>query len=159
KREGDGATPMGRWGMRGVLYRPDRVRRPRTGLAAQHLGRGWGWCDAPEDRNYNRRIALPYPATAEALWRADSIHHLIAVLGSNDQPRVKGRGSAIFLHLARTGSPPTAGCIALERAHLLRVLARFCARTRLCVGLVHKKARPEPKLRAPASTYRGSGVL
>ncbi|RMF01033.1 MAG: L,D-transpeptidase catalytic domain protein, partial [Alphaproteobacteria bacterium] len=32
KREGDGATPAGCWLLRRVLYRPDRVARPRTRL-------------------------------------------------------------------------------------------------------------------------------
>ena len=31
-REGDGATPVGAFALRRLLYRPDRLIRPRTGL-------------------------------------------------------------------------------------------------------------------------------
>src|SRR5690348_13806241 len=65
KREGDGATPVGAFAMRRLLYRPDRERRPATALPSAALARGDGWCDAPDDRSYNRPVHLPYPASAE----------------------------------------------------------------------------------------------
>jgi L,D-peptidoglycan transpeptidase YkuD (ErfK/YbiS/YcfS/YnhG family) len=125
KREGDGATPIGRWRLREVLYRPDRVRRPRTALPVRPIGTRDGWCDAAADRNYNRPVRHPYPASAERLWRQDEIYDVVVVLGHNDRPRMRGRGSAIFMHVARPGYAPTQGCIALARAHLLRLLERL----------------------------------
>jgi len=125
KREGDGATPIGRWTMREVLYRPDRVRRPRTGLPTKPIRTDDGWCDAPADRNYNRPVRLPYRASAERLWRHDALYDVVVVLGYNDRPRSRGRGSAIFMHVASPGYAPTQGCIALERSHLLRLLERL----------------------------------
>ena len=124
KREGDGATPMGLWKVRAVLYRPDRVRRPRTALSVGTIRPRDGWCDVPADRNYNRPVHLPYPTSAERLWRSDGLYDLVVVLGYNDCPRVRGRGSAIFMHVAKPGYAPTEGCIALARAHLLRFLGR-----------------------------------
>ncbi len=124
KREGDGATPVGRFVLRQVLYRSDRLGRPRTGLAIAALQANDGWCDDPDDRNYNRFVRHPYRASAERLWRADHLYDLIVVLGYNETPRVKGRGSAIFMHVAGPGFKPTAGCIALTRPHLLRLIAR-----------------------------------
>jgi L,D-peptidoglycan transpeptidase YkuD (ErfK/YbiS/YcfS/YnhG family) len=123
KREGDGATPRGFWPVVEVLYRPDRVRRPRTALPVRPLRPSDGWCDAPFDRNYNRKVNLPYPASCERLWRKDGLYDAIVVLGYNVTPRVSGRGSAIFMHVARCGLAPTEGCIALKREHLLRLLA------------------------------------
>jgi L,D-peptidoglycan transpeptidase YkuD (ErfK/YbiS/YcfS/YnhG family) len=82
-----------------------------------------GWCDAVGDRNYNRRVRHPYPASAERLWRQDALYDVIVVLDHNRQPRVQGAGSAIFMHLARPGYRPTEGCVALARRHLLLVLA------------------------------------
>src|SRR5262249_55642560 len=140
KREGDGATPIGVFSVRGVLYRPDCARRPRTGLPVARLRGGLGWCDAPEDRNYNRPVVLPYPARTERLWRADRVYDLIAVLGYNDRPRVKGRGSAIFLHLAQSGHPPTAGCIALDRTPLLRLLRTLVRGAKLSIGVGQQKS-------------------
>lgn len=134
KREGDGATPAGRFPLRRVLYRSDRRAAPRTVLAARPLAPDDGWCDDPADARYNRPVRLPYPASAEALWRDDHIYDLVVVLGYNDDPVVAGRGSAVFLHLARPGFAPTAGCVALAEADLERVLAECDASTRLCVA-------------------------
>ena len=139
KREGDGATPVGRFLLRKVLYRPDRVPHPRTRLPVVRLGKDAGWCDAPEDRNYNRPVRLPYAARAERLWRADRLYDVLVVLDYNERPRVRHRGSAIFLHVAHTDLAPTDGCIALARAHLLRVLAHLKRGARLCVPA---QARP-----------------
>jgi L,D-peptidoglycan transpeptidase YkuD (ErfK/YbiS/YcfS/YnhG family) len=126
KREGDGATPVGRFALREVFYRSDRLVRPRTRLPIAALGRRDGWCDDPADRNYNRRVRHPYPTSAEHLWRHDRLYDVIVVLGYNETPRVKGRGSAIFMHVAGTRMKPTEGCIALSRNHLLRLIE--CAR-------------------------------
>jgi L,D-peptidoglycan transpeptidase YkuD (ErfK/YbiS/YcfS/YnhG family) len=123
KREGDGATPMGFWRTIRIFYRPDRLRRPRTALPVTPLRERDGWCDAALDRNYNRKVMLPYPASHERFWREDGLYDVIVVLDYNYARRVKGRGSAIFMHVARRGFAPTEGCIALKREHLLRLLA------------------------------------
>ena len=118
KREGDGASPIGCWPLREAFYRPDRMTRPRTGLPLRALKPNDGWCDDPRDRNYNRPIEHPYPRSAEHLIRSDGLYDLIVVLGYNDAPRIKSRGSAIFLHCAHDGNTPTQGCIAVSRRDL-----------------------------------------
>ena len=123
KREGDGATPLGRWPMRRVLYRADRGPAPRTGLPSQPLAPNDGWCDAPDDAAYNRPVRLPCPASAERMWRDDALYDLVVVLGHNDDPPVGGLGSAIFLHLAAPDYAPTEGCVALARDNLEAALA------------------------------------
>ena len=123
KREGDGATPVGSFAMRQLLFRPDREKRPVTALPIAAISQGDGWCDAPADRAYNRPVHLPYPASAEHLWRGDHLYDLLVVLGYNDDPVVPGQGSAIFLHLARPDFGPTEGCVALGRNDLLTVIA------------------------------------
>ncbi|CAA2143304.1 L,D-transpeptidase [Hyphomicrobium sp. ghe19] len=122
KREGDGATPTGRFAVRYALYRPD-VRRPRTALDVYPIHPNDGWCDSPLDRNYNRPVKLPYPASAERLWRSDRLYDVVLVLGYNDAPRLRNRGSAIFVHIARGDLKPTEGCIALRRTDLRRLLS------------------------------------
>jgi L,D-peptidoglycan transpeptidase YkuD (ErfK/YbiS/YcfS/YnhG family) len=134
KREGDGATPLGRWCVREVLCRADRMIRPRTALALRTIRPDDGWCDAPADRNYNRKVRHPYSASAERLWRRDGLYDLIVVLGYNDRPRGRGRGSAIFMHVAREGLAPTEGCIALRREHLVRVLERLTPGATISIG-------------------------
>ena len=123
KREGDGATPAGSWPIRRLLYRADRRRLPKTALAAVAIGPRDGWCDDPADPAYNLPVALPYPASAERLWREDALYDLVAPLGYNDEPVRPGLGSAIFLHLARPDFTPTEGCVALAPADLEAVLA------------------------------------
>ena len=123
KREGDGATPAGLLPLRRVLYRADRVAIPRAALPREPVGPADGWCDDPGHADYNRMVALPHPARCEALWRDDSVYDLIGVLGWNDAPVLRGRGSAIFLHVARPDFAPTDGCVALAEADLRAVLA------------------------------------
>jgi L,D-peptidoglycan transpeptidase YkuD (ErfK/YbiS/YcfS/YnhG family) len=123
KREGDGATPLGAWPLRRVLYRPDRRAPPATGLPVTALAPDDGWCDAVGDPAYNQAVKLPYPASAETLWRDDAVYDLIVVLGYNDQPVADGAGSAIFLHLARPDFSPTQGCVALASEDLEALLA------------------------------------
>jgi len=125
KREGDGGTPLGRFPIRLVLYRADRTSRPRVPLPVHAIRETDGWCDDPEDRNYNRLVRLPSPRSAEGLKRDDHLYDLILVLGYNDRPRIKGKGSAIFVHLARPCYAPTEGCIAFSRRDLLAVLAEI----------------------------------
>jgi L,D-peptidoglycan transpeptidase YkuD (ErfK/YbiS/YcfS/YnhG family) len=133
KKEGDGATPAGSWPIRYVLYRPDRVRVPRMKFDVRELKPNDGWCDAPADANYNRPVQLPYAASAETLWRRDGIYDVIAVLGYNDDPIVPGRGSAIFLHIARPTYSPTVGCVALARENLLAFLSKATLATRVVI--------------------------
>jgi L,D-peptidoglycan transpeptidase YkuD (ErfK/YbiS/YcfS/YnhG family) len=141
KREGDGATPVGLWRMGEVLYRPDRVRRPRTHLPVRAIRPQDGWCDVSADRNYNRPVRHPYAANAERLWRSDELYDVLIVLGYNDRPRVRGRGSAIFMHVAKPGYAPTEGCIALARGHLLRLLAQLGPGAAVAVPVTRKNAR------------------
>lgn len=134
KREGDGATPLGRFALDRVFYRADHVRRPRTGLGLSPLRERDGWCDAPGDRNYNRLVRHPYPASAECMWREDGLYDLVVVLSYNERPRIKGRGSAIFMHVARAGFRPTEGCIALRRDDLVKLLALVRRGSRVRIG-------------------------
>lgn len=128
KREGDGGTPCGRFPLREVLWRPDRGEAPATGLALSEIRPDDGWCDDPADAQYNRRVRLPHAGRCETLWREDGLYDLVAVIGWNDDPPVAGRGSAIFLHLAREGGDglqPTEGCVALRGEDLREVLRRL----------------------------------
>jgi L,D-peptidoglycan transpeptidase YkuD (ErfK/YbiS/YcfS/YnhG family) len=123
KEEGDGATPAGLLALRRILYRADRVPPPRCAMPIEPISATDSWCDDPGHRDYNRLVTLPHDARHEELWRRDEIYDVIAVLGWNDAPVVKGRGSAIFLHVARSDYAPTEGCVALALTDLTRLLA------------------------------------
>ena len=123
KHEGDGGTPTGLLPLREVFYRADRQPAPKCAVPVRKLAPYDGWCDDAAHPAYNRLVQLPINASAEALWRDDAIYDIIGVLGWNDDPVVPGRGSAIFLHLARPDFSPTEGCIALARDDLRHVLS------------------------------------
>ena len=123
KLEGDGATPSGLLPLRRVLYRADRVPVPNTAAPLEPIAPGDAWCDDPADPRYNRAVNLPYQGRHEALWRADGLYDLVAVLGWNDEPVCPGAGSAIFLHVARPNYAPTDGCVAMALADLTAILA------------------------------------
>jgi L,D-peptidoglycan transpeptidase YkuD (ErfK/YbiS/YcfS/YnhG family) len=122
KREGDGATPAGTYPLVSILYRPDRIAAPVSRLPVKPLAPSDGWVDEPADANYNRPVSLPYPASAEQMWREDDLYDALAVIGYNMEPVVPGAGSAIFLHIATSDFAPTAGCIAVKKEILLGLL-------------------------------------
>lgn len=123
KREGDGATPVGRYTVLAAYYRPDRLRRPRTALTLRAVDPSLGWCDDIRDRRYNRPVRLPNSASHEQMWRDDALYDLVLDLSYNRGPIVPGRGSAIFLHSARPGFLPTEGCVAVAREAICRLAA------------------------------------
>ncbi len=133
KREGDGATPLGCWPLRRLHYRPDTGEAPRCALPARAIEPGDGWCDDPADPQYNRLVRLPHTASHEVLHRADDLYDLVVELGYNDDPPRAGRGSAIFLHVARSDYRPTEGCIAMAREDLVELLGLIGPDCRLCV--------------------------
>lgn len=122
KQEGDGATPIGLLPIRRILWRADRGPRPAGALPAEPIAPGDGWCDDQAHADYNRPVRLPHPARHERLWREDAVYDVVGVLGWNDAPVRRGRGSAIFLHVARPGLAPTEGCVALPEKDLRRLL-------------------------------------
>jgi L,D-peptidoglycan transpeptidase YkuD (ErfK/YbiS/YcfS/YnhG family) len=133
KREGDGGTPIGALPVRAILYRADRLARPRTALPLRAIGPRDGWCDDPSDRNYNRPVRIPYGRSTESMMRTDALYDIVFVLGHNDRPRVRGRGSAIFMHVARPGYTPTEGCIAFSMKDLRAVVDELLHGGRLLV--------------------------
>ena len=122
KHEGDGATPAGTYPLVSILYRPDRVARPLSRLPLKPLAPSDGWVDEPRDANYNRHVSLPYPASAEQMWREDGLYDALVVIGYNMEPVVPGAGSAIFLHIATPDFAATSGCVAVDREILLGLL-------------------------------------
>ena len=120
KREGDGCTPLGVWPIRGVLLRPGKVDAAGLKLPWRWIRAHDGWSDDVADPAYNRPVRLPRPFSAESLIRSDDAYDVIVVLGHNDAPPLPGQGSAIFFHLSE--GRPTAGCVAVDRADMLRLL-------------------------------------
>ncbi len=133
KREGDGATPSGVFGLRRTWLRPDARPQRLPRLPFRWTKKTDGWCDAPGHRRYNRPVPLPFAASHERLWREDALYDTVIEIGWNDRPPIIGRGSAIFLHLARPGWTPTEGCVALAKNDMRKLLPLLGKRTRLLI--------------------------
>jgi len=134
KREGDGATPAGTYPLVCVLYRPDRIAPPASHLPVRALACSDGWVDDPTDANYNRLVTLPYPASAERMWREDGLYDALVVIGYNTQPVIAGAGSAIFLHIATPDLSSTAGCIAIGKDVLFGLLPLLGAGSKITIS-------------------------
>lgn len=134
KREGDGGTPKGSFHPRALWWRADRHPRPQTLLPSRAIRAEDAWCEDPTDRNYNRPIRLGRERAGDRLTREDHLYDFIIEIDHNTRPRVLGRGSAVFLHLARDNFGPTAGCVSMRRPAMLRLLERLGPRTRIIIG-------------------------
>jgi L,D-peptidoglycan transpeptidase YkuD (ErfK/YbiS/YcfS/YnhG family) len=131
KREGDGGTPRGRFRLKRLWWRADRRPRPMTQLPARRIRPHDAWCEDPADRRYNRPIRRSANEPGDRLWREDQLYDLIIELDYNTRPCIAGRGSAVFIHIARPGLAPTAGCVALTESALGRLLSRLGKKTRI----------------------------
>lgn len=135
KFEGDGATPRGRFRLLRLWWRADRHPRPRTLLPVRRITRDIAWCEDTADRRYNRPFHRSAAEPGDRLWREDHLYDFIIEIDHNSRPRVAGRGSAVFLHLARPNRSPTAGCVAFRADDLHRLLTRLGPTTRIAIQL------------------------
>ena len=134
KHEGDGGTPKGIFRPRQLWWRADRHPRPRTALPARAIRPDDAWCEDPLDRHYNGPVRLVDGQGGDRLQRDDHLYDFIVEIDHNTSPRIKGRGSAVFLHLARQNFAPTAGCVAMTKSAMLRLLQRLGPDTRIVIG-------------------------
>jgi L,D-peptidoglycan transpeptidase YkuD (ErfK/YbiS/YcfS/YnhG family) len=133
KLEGDGATPRGRFRPTRLWWRADRHPRPQTLLPASRISSDLAWCEDTADRRYNRPFRRSACEPGDRLWRDDRLYDLVVEIDHNTRPRIAGRGSAVFFHVARPDRSPTAGCVALCTTDLRRLLARLGPRTRIAI--------------------------
>lgn len=133
KREGDGATPRGRFRLVRLWWRADRSPRPATALPSRRIGPQDAWCEDPSDRRYNRHVRVSADSAGDRLRRADHLYDFIIEISHNARPRVTRRGSAVFVHLARPGFAPTAGCVAMTRSRIRHLLQRVGPKTHIVI--------------------------
>ena len=125
KREGDKITPKGKFKIKTILYRKDRVSHFRSKITKLSIKKNMGWCDDPKSKKYNKLIRLPFKGSAEKLYRGDNTYDIILVLNYNLNPIRKGKGSAIFIHVARKNYKNTLGCIAVSKRNLKKIIKKI----------------------------------
>ena len=121
-KEGDNITPRGTFKITKIYYRPDKIKKLITFFKKIKIKKNMGWCDDPKSKFYNKQIKLPYKFSHERLYRIDNIYDIIAVLNYNINPIIKNKGSAIFLHIAKNNYKLTAGCVAIKKNNLIKLL-------------------------------------
>jgi L,D-peptidoglycan transpeptidase YkuD (ErfK/YbiS/YcfS/YnhG family) len=134
KREGDGGTPRGIFHPRKLWWRADRHRQPRTFLPVRAIALEDAWCEDQSDRHYNNPVRLGRDHRGDRLRREDHLYDFIVEIDHNSRPRIAGRGSAVFLHLARENFAPTAGCISMTKSAMLHLLQRLGPDTKIKIG-------------------------
>ena len=125
KREGDKITPKGRYNIKYLLYRKDRIKKIETKLKKIVIKKNMGWCDDPGTKEYNKLVRLPIKYSHEKLYKYDNSYDIILVLNYNMQPIRKNKGSAIFIHVATKYYKKTLGCIAISKISLLKIIKKL----------------------------------
>lgn len=122
RKEGDLITPRGRYKIKFILYRKDRVKRINSKIKKVVIKKNLGWCDDPKSKQYNKLVKLSSKFNCEKLYKKENIYDIILVLNYNMNPVIKNKGSAIFIHIAKKNYKRTEGCIAVKKVHLLKIL-------------------------------------
>ena len=134
KIEGDNITPKGTFSIIKIYYRSDRIKKISSKYKLIKIIKTMGWCDDPKSKQYNQLIRLPNKYKHEKLYRKDNIYDLILVLNYNTRPILKNKGSAIFIHIATKNYKKTAGCIALKKKHLIRLVEKVNKKTKVNIN-------------------------
>ena len=129
KKEGDKITPIGRYNIKFLLYRKDRIKKIKTKLKKIIIKKNMGWCDDSSSKNYNKLIRLPVKYNHEKLYKNDNSYDIILVLNFNMHPIKKNKGSAIFIHCSFSDNRKTSGCIALKKKDLVFLLGNLNRKT------------------------------
>ena len=137
KKEGDFITPIGRYKIKYILYRKDRIKKIQSKLRKIVIKKNMGWCNDPKSEKYNKLINLPFNYSYEQLFKKENIYDIILVLNYNMNPVLKDKGSAIFIHVAKNNYRKTLGCIAVKRSDLLKILKEIKVNTKVMID--HQK--------------------
>ena len=129
KREGDYITPKGKFKIKCILYRKDRVINLKSKIKRLAIKRNMGWCNDSNSKKYNRLIKFPFKSSAEKLYRLDNAYDIILVLNFNANPIIKNKGSAIFIHVAKKNYKNTEGCVAVNKQDLRKVIKMINRKT------------------------------
>ena len=134
KKEGDQITPKGKFKIKSILYRKDRIASFKCKIIKIPIKKNTGWCDDPRSKHYNKLIKFPFKYSAEQLYRSDNIYDIILVLNYNLDPIRKGKGSAIFIHIAKKNYENTLGCIAVSKKDLKKIIKKINKKTKVYIS-------------------------
>jgi len=134
KKEGDFATPKGKFKIGTLYYRKDRIKNLKCKIKKKIIKKNMGWCDDSRSKRYNYEIKFPFKYRAEKLYRKDNIYDLFVEIKYNKKPVIKYKGSAIFLHITKKISKPTKGCVAILKKDFLRTIPFITKNTKVIIS-------------------------
>ena len=133
KKEGDLITPRGKYKVKYILCRKDRVKKIRSEVRIIKIKKNMGWCDDPRSRNYNQLINLPSNYRHEKLFKKENTYDIVLVLNYNMRPIKKNKGSAIFIHVSKKNFKKTQGCVAIQKRYLLKIVREIKKNTKIMI--------------------------
>lgn len=133
KKEGDNVTPKGRFKIKSLYYRKDRVLNLKSLLPKKIIKKNMGWCDDVSSKFYNRLIKFPFNKRAEKLYLKKNIYDIILTLNYNTNPTKKNKGSAIFIHIASKKYKPTRGCVAISKKNMRTLLKYINKKSKILI--------------------------
>ena len=134
RKEGDLITPSGQFNIKYILYRKDRVKIS-TKIKKKVIKKNMGWCDDPESNHYNKLIKFPFSYKYEKLFKKENVYDIILVLNYNMNPVKKNKGSAIFIHVAKSNFKKTKGCVAIKKLDLIKLIKEISPNTKVMISL------------------------
>ena len=133
KKEGDLATPKGLFCLGLLYYRKDRIKSVKCKIKKKIIKKNMGWCDDINSKKYNKQISFPFKYSAEKLYRKDNIYDIFININYNQLPIIRGKGSAIFLHLSNKKYKPTNGCVSIQKKDFLKILPLIEKKTKILI--------------------------
>ena len=135
KKEGDLITPKGKYKIKLILYRKDRIKKIQSKIKKIEIKKNIGWCNDPLSKNYNKIIKLPSSHSYEKLYKKENIYDIILVLNYNMNPTIKNKGSAIFIHVAKKNYKKTEGCVAIDKRSLIKITKELKKNTQVKIEI------------------------
>ncbi len=122
KGEGNGKLPAGEWDLGFAFgFSPD----PPEGLKIPYrqITSADFWIDESDAPEYNNWVSGAEPSVSHEKMTAPVVRYNLGLVTLyNVHPIHPGKGSAIFLHVWLNPDHPTAGCVALERDNVVKIL-------------------------------------
>ena len=124
KREGDKRTPLGKFIIKSIFFRRDKKLNIsiRKSIKSKifYIRKNFGWCDDVDSKKYNQLVNLTpnFNYSHEKLYRCDDVYDIILELNYNQNPIIRNKGSAIFIHCSFNDLRNTDGCVALKKNNL-----------------------------------------
>ncbi len=125
KREGDGRSPAGLFPLTFAFGRPDKPDQIK--LSYSKLGEYSECVDDVGSTHYNRlvdrlKVGIFDWKSSEKMLEVGPEYDLGVFVAYNSFPVERGNGSCIFLHIWKDATTGTAGCTAMKRDDLLKVI-------------------------------------